>query len=661
MRRLLLLTLFSIVFIGSGIAQSSGAMHEEPVGPEVDRSHFENSNSKAQKKSSAATIWSQDFANGIPSTWVNQGYDMDVATGGLTPNPLCLWEYRGPNTTPDNTRGSRGQFSGSGPTIASTTSSNGFLIFDSDYLDSDGISGNRGNGTSPAPHVGTLTTDTIDLTGFPYVQVVFESRARQFHSAFKLAVSNDGGTTFPDTVEFHENLAVNSTNAAAELVNADISNTAGNQSMVVLQLIFEGENVTNPGYYYWQLDDMEIRDIPAHALQFTEWNGAPANDVIYPAGSPRYGNPQVDMAEPITFDANILNFGVEDQTNVRFVVDIVDLATGSTVTTLQSPAKALLASGDTGTYVDFTTSTSWTPSTIGSYRAYFTIESDSVPSVGVSGIDSVDFDVNALMHGGHFDRYNNDIGTEQSRIALAQAYTFPAEYPSGTGQVDIAGVWIRFSSDSDPNGQVIVEVYDTAGFTYGSGGGPAGNPLTVKSLALDTGSVGSWAFVDFSTGGNPLTVPVGSGFYVVINLVPTPTNIIQIGNDQTYLQSAPYIAMQRDDGTWFSRYTNSRSFSNLLMEVELAQASSVDELAGKDGLFSVFPQPSKGELNMEFLEGGNFEISLTSYGGSAVFTESVSVNAGETLSRNFDDLSKGVYLLRVSDGTNTSVKKIILK
>ena len=658
MRRLLLLFTISFFIAGTVSAQSS-PQFEEPSQPENDRSHFESRQWKKPKKS-AITIWSEDFANGIPSTWVNQGYDQDPGTGGLTPNPLCVWEYRGPNTTPDNTTGSRGQYAGSGPTISSPTSSNGFLIFDSDYLDSDGISGNRGNGVSPTPHIGTLSTDTIDLTGYPYVQVVLVSRARKFQSRYKLAVSNDGGVTFPDTVEFHPNLAVNSTNSSGEEVNADITNTAGGQSMVVLQLIYEGN--ANDGLYYWQLDDMEIRDIPAHAVQFTEWNGAPANDVIYPSGSPKYGNPQVAEAEPITFDSNILNFGVLDQTNVRLVVDVVDLATGNVVTTLQSPAKALLASGDTGTYVDFTTTGSWTPSAVGEYRVYFTIESDSIPSNGVSGIDSVDIDVNDLQHGGHFDTYNNDIGSEQSRIALAQAYTFPNEWPNqGTGEVWIDGVWIRFSSDTDPDGQVIVEVYDTAGFTYGSGGGPAGNPYAIKSLVLDTGLVGTWAYVDMTTNGNPLILPEGTGVYVVVNLIPTPTNIIQIGNDQNFLQSAPYIAMQRDDGTWFSRYTNSRSFSNLLMEVQLSPPASLEELHKVNNMFTVFPQPADGELNLEFLQGGSFELTLTSYGGVEVYSESIAVNAGEVITRNFDKLSKGVYLLRMSDGKNSSVKKVILK
>ena len=140
MHRLIPLFLISL-FTGANLIAQNSQQYEEPAKPETDRSYFEKRHWKKPKKS-AITIWSEDFANGIPNTWVNQGFDQDLATGGLTPNPLCVWEYRGPNTTPDNTTGSRGQFAGSGPTISSPTQSNGFIIFDSDYLDSDGISGN---------------------------------------------------------------------------------------------------------------------------------------------------------------------------------------------------------------------------------------------------------------------------------------------------------------------------------------------------------------------------------------------------------------------------------------------------------------------------------------------------------------------------------------
>ena len=76
------------------------------------------------------TIWSEDFQNGIPSDWSN------TESGNI-----ASWEYRGPSTTPDLTIGSRGSCTINfiGEAIQSTTSSNGFIIFDSNYWDNDAL------------------------------------------------------------------------------------------------------------------------------------------------------------------------------------------------------------------------------------------------------------------------------------------------------------------------------------------------------------------------------------------------------------------------------------------------------------------------------------------------------------------------------------------
>jgi hypothetical protein len=103
------------------------------------------------------------------------------------------------------------------------------------------------------------------------------------------------------------------------------------------------------------------------------------------------------------------------------------------------------------------------------------------------------------------------------------------------------------------------------------------------------------------------------------------------------------------------------SFSNLLMEVQLTPPVNLKELNKVNDMFTVFPQPANEELHIEFLQGGSFEISLTSYRGVEVYREDIAVNAGEVITRNFEKLSKGVYLLRMSDGKNSSVKKVILK
>ena len=64
-----------------------------------------------------APIWSEDFANGIPSTWTNS---------------TAPWVYRGPLTSPNTSVGSQGAYASNGTPILSPTVANGFIIFDSD-------------------------------------------------------------------------------------------------------------------------------------------------------------------------------------------------------------------------------------------------------------------------------------------------------------------------------------------------------------------------------------------------------------------------------------------------------------------------------------------------------------------------------------------------
>ena len=115
----------------------------------------------------------------------------------MTQNPPVYgWEYRGPNTQPDLTTGTRGAYGGNA-LIISPTVTNGFIIFDSDYLDNAGTQGAFGLGPAPTPHVGTLTTDTIDCSNYPNLQLQLNSFQSFFGQAF-VSFSTDAGITWPD-------------------------------------------------------------------------------------------------------------------------------------------------------------------------------------------------------------------------------------------------------------------------------------------------------------------------------------------------------------------------------------------------------------------------------------------------------------------------------
>ncbi len=123
---------------------------------------------------SETPIWSEDFASGIPSTWLNFG------TANLVSDTDAVWEYRGTATNPSNTVGSRGAYMSNQTPMSSATASNGFVIFDSDFLDNAGVAGNFGNGIAAAPHVAELITDMIDLTQHSIVDLSFTQYYRRF-------------------------------------------------------------------------------------------------------------------------------------------------------------------------------------------------------------------------------------------------------------------------------------------------------------------------------------------------------------------------------------------------------------------------------------------------------------------------------------------------
>lgn len=128
---------FSMVFAQQAIGfKAENAKHTVIESTSLRASITENTASKVGA-SSATVIWSEDFANGIPSSWTFGGYYTNSSTGATVALPDAAqspvvngWEYRGPSTTPDTSVGTQGAY-GSNRKIDSPTKANGWIIFDS--------------------------------------------------------------------------------------------------------------------------------------------------------------------------------------------------------------------------------------------------------------------------------------------------------------------------------------------------------------------------------------------------------------------------------------------------------------------------------------------------------------------------------------------------
>lgn len=617
------------------------------------------------ESSASTTVWSEDFANGLPADWSQNG----------TP-ATAQWEYRGPSTTPSNTSGSRGYYSGINNTpptnspIASTTTANGFMIFDSDYLDNANTT-NFASGSAPAPHVGRLITDTIDCTNYSNLELKFEMYARRFYSNWYVAFSTDGGATYTDTIEFYGDAVVPVNGATADnaIAQANVSSIIGGQSQVVMQFIFDGTpgNTNGNGYYFWMIDDIELRTPPANQFTFTAWNGAPPQDMIYNNNGgeyPKYGIMNVNQIVPVNFDGNFINYGTQTQTNATLEVEIWDVTgTPSLVTTISAPGCANLASGDTCDYTNLTTPTWTPPAQEASYLLVWKAVSDSISSATTTATDTFAFYVNSTLYSPDRNVVDNYVGTNSANpeiIAMGAMYDLTNEDPNnpGSGLIYIDGLDIMLSSLTDSTADIEIAFYDTTGFEFNAGFPAGATAAFRKSFTLNGSLIGTNAYFDLNdANGNPLVLPA-QPYLMIINFFPNASGgVIRIANDASFDQPGYSTVMQLADGNWYGGFT-SDVHEGTFLRLNVAEYQPGQGLEEENfDAFTMYPNPTAGATKMEFAEGGNYTIEVLDMTGSRVISIEESVNANETIEFDMSQYPMGVYMVNVKgDRLNKTVK-----
>lgn len=621
--------------------------------------HLEKTHRKASNNLKEATFWSEDFSSGIPSSWTNAGFDEFG-------NPMAAanWEYRGTSTTPNNLVGSRGAFDNGTP-IASPTANNGFIIFDSDYLDNGGVSSTPGQGPAPAPHVGTLTTPTINLTGNNNVELSFTSYHRYFEGRALIAFSTDGGTTWPDTLAAHLGIAVNAATATNAYVALNVSSIIGNQSNVKLRFIYDGvyddpAATGNGGYYFWMIDDIELNDLPKHELRLTDWNGAPAIDMIFgPAsGSSKMGilckNIGIDEMRNMEFDANVYNYGFETQTNVKLTVDILD-GNNLLISSWTSTSDTVLNTSDTGTYNTLNTyGNPFLTTGVGDYRAVYKVHSDSTQVVS----DTFNFYVTDTILGLDFNDFTNRVGTpnisdDGSAIASRIDLVMPCV---------IKSVRVMLSNTTVAGGIVEVEVFDTTGFDFTAGFPATSLVAASTAYTITQADVTRRYFqVPVSDGINPYAELPGSSYFLSVKMFSnTGANPINIRNGQLINQPAfSSILYNSDESRWYSGFLDSKNLNAPHIRANISvHGIGVDEQKLRSSI-KVGPNPASDFIYISFEDlEGIYTLNLSDITGRKISEQKVDILGNTQKSVSVQNLASGIYILNVTNGTANASYKI---
>ena len=668
MKKALLLT---TALLASGVVFAQKVQRAAPNERCVDASPA-RSMSQAEVASyyqGETVIWSEDFASGIPTTWMNYGTALGVA------DPDAKWEYRGTTTTPSIATGSRGGYAGTAATgqlpIQSTTAANGFVVFDSDFLDNAGIAGNFcGTGSiACAPHVANLETGVINLLGHPTVDLLFTQYYRRFAGpgnvqtvpATYLDFSTDGGVTWSGNVTLNAGIAVNSATARNSAIAVSIGQYVGNQANVKIRFRFDGD------YYFWQMDDIKIISTPKNRLTFTAGSdGSPAQDIVYGANqeSARMGRMTLKQVRPIAFDANCFNSGQNAQTNVKLQMKIFNATTGAMVQTINSPTIASLASGDTATWNQLNTyTTSWTPSAVGRYDFTYNLVSDSV-SIASDTLGSV-FVTDSVMSldNGNWD---NSIGASSNTTQWGDGSQMTNMQELVNDEM-LFGARVYLSSTSQAGAILELAVYDSSAF--GTGGFDATKLVAYGQRVLTASDVTNgyvqYNFADTVTGRGVVLNYSNIGYYFNLTMYNNQgANTLLIRNDQTFgARSGTKYMYLAALSAWYSGYSNSKTFNNLWIHSINCPATNAANCmttsVGENPLNEVVlaPNPASDFVNVNFgLLYGEHAVEVLDLSGKVVRSTKVMADANVPIF--VGDLQRGLYLVRIAKGSDVKTFKV---
>lgn len=567
-----------------------------------------NTSTPIQYSADRAEIWSDDFSD--PNTWV-----LGVAPGTDTE----LWQI--------------GTDAPAGPVygieaIESTSADNGFALFDSDFW----CGGNQN------AYIRMATS--VNLSASVGVVLQFEQYYRRFQGNTYVEVSVDGGNAW-ETIEVNTAVGVNGYSPNPELVRLNITDLVAGQPNVLIQFRYEGGCD-----YAWMVDDVSIIDQPASDLVINY------SFLVTTAPGYQYCRiPANELDAILEVGAEVFSFGYEDQTNVTLTMELRDESNGLAAE-LNFPIGTMM-DGDT-VFVDELVDISTLAA--GIYTATFNVTSDQnvdedTPDNNTylrafqvnNGLFSLDgigihppgyLDLGALGSGSYVDDQ------------VLQMFT----YYQVANETTVYGLEVQISAGSDAGSFLFAAVYDSTTVLGDDFVNQQNNTIyaTPDAYTLTAADVASGTvFIPFDT---EVTLPAG-GYYASITAYQDGDNDLFVLDDLTVddlVGGGSLIYLPSDETV----YGNGNAFAIRLV---IDGTISVDEENALEGV-SMYPNPTNGILRINTTTSEKFLVEVMNVLGEQVMTTSFAGNTVLDLGAYAD----GVYTVRVSNGTKTTVQRITL-
>lgn len=612
-----------------------------------------NGNANFQNR---ATYWSEDFDDAVPNG--TQG-DADFTTSNgvwtNTNNGNITVNWDTTSTGHANDAGSTYFI----PALATNTSTR-WMVLDSD---SDGSAG--------SPEENILTSPVMDLSSAPVnLAVEWQQFFAEWQSdTLYVEVSIDGGTTWNgisvsdgvgrDNRPNPENVRVN--------ITSYLDPTPANNSNVQVRFRWTGN-----WDYGWQIDNVEVVDMPDHDLSQAEGgyrnvtaNGIFGEKIVYT----KVPSDQLDAGGIEFFSTNV-NIGASDQTNVELQGEVWD-SNPTNIFTGTGTAQTLLA-GDT--LRDSTNAWTTIPTTPAAYTmvTYSNFANLGSDANTLDNYDTASFEVTA-------DEYARDIGeytgtgnaNGDDGSGNANAFILGTMYEmKTTATLDVirfaltpaseaGAVLYGYVIEMDPNATDFQDIFINV--VYDGSQTPNGE-VSVQPWNISQAPNITWVNLPVVNG---VQLNAGSTYMVGVGSLGGENAFIMDGQefftpDASYYLYDPTDTDPSDGGPWFwvQGGTNIRAVFNVA-----GQGLSIDEEAAALQT-TIAPNPANDFVNINYTLGNTAEVRLQVLDLTGKVVEEVNLGLKPEGSNrhqvNLTDFESGIYYCTITAGEVQRTHKLVV-
>ena len=632
-----------------------------------------------------AILFQETFSNGFDGSngngaWTVEDNANDSLWAWVMPGGQGV--YADGNAT--GTAHPGGEFSTNIGALASTTASDGWMIFDCDFYNTPIATGYQDT-------EGALVSPNLDFTDNASVIVSWESYFRYccfpYAPVYLEVGTTEDGVTSWTTFDAHGSFieSANSASANPLPVSMDVSCVAANMDSVNLRFAYRQAPETGTAYshYYWGIDDVlvtsndvvndiEITQVTnGDVFSVWEYRLTPLEQAIASANG--------GMVAGVMYR----NVGTENQTNVEVLVEVLDAggavvnSTTALIDTVYTFANASTCPANTQDtlYVN----TNWEPSVVGDYGLRITMTSEQEDASPANNVLAKDVLYTDDMYG-HDDvsvldtelrpRESDDITDFFDPTGYGSFFTCP-----NPGSVAY-GVAVRFGPNSgltiagdeddlefetrlytlDGSAGITDSPFDAAYWTYDRAwSNPAGTSDIEIYLAFDNP-------IDLET----WEIGIGGNYYfaAVIDEFGSATELTVLAqaNSDSDNSTGNFNQTGAGDFVWFTSQTATPAVRLITSERE-----AIELLAANHGirLEQNMPNPALGTTTIRFELGQSHDVELEvrdAMGRLVTSNDMGTLGAGShTWDLNLSGWASGMYTYTLkADGLRTT-KKLTVK